>query len=139
MQFGEDSLNNISEKILCRKLRHADTVIIRDNSSGKSLLLKLLLQKVGETDGIYFIDAVNRSFDVSKVIKDDKKPEYKKTILNMRVQDEYFNLKDSFNCYGTVTERIEQIYYLYEERLQELFGRLTNDRFRIISGSIEPV
>lgn len=105
MQFGMDSLNNISQKIIDRELKYADTIILGDNSSGKSLLLRMLVEKAGNTDSVYFIDAVNRGFDVTKVSNDIRESEYKRTIINTRIQEEYFNIKDSFNCYGTVTER----------------------------------
>lgn len=45
-------------------------------------------------------------------------------------------MKDSFNCFGTMTERIEQIYYPYEEKLQDLFEKLTDERFRLIPGDV---
>lgn len=134
MQFGIDSLNNISRKIINRDLKYADTIIIGDNSSGKSMLLRMLIEKVGDSDSIYFIDAVNRGFDVTKVTNDIRESEYKRTIINTRIQEEYFNIKDSFNCYGTVTERIEEMYYPLENKLQELFESLTKERFRIVKG-----
>ena len=70
MQFGMDSLNNISRKIVDRDLKYADTIIIGDNSSGKSLLLRMLVEKACDTDSVYFIDAANRGFDVTKVTND---------------------------------------------------------------------
>lgn len=136
MKFGMEPLNDISENILKGNLRYADTIIVGDNSSGKSLLLRLLLYKMGEIDEVYFIDAVNRGFDVSKVIEDNQKLSYNKAIVKTRIQENYFNLEDSFNCYGTLTERIEQIYYLFEEELQELFCELTGERFKIAGNGI---
>ena len=135
MQFGMDSLNNISQKIIDRELKYADTIILGDNSSGKSLLLRMLVEKAGNTDSVYFIDAVNRGFDVTKVSNDIRESEYKRTIINTRIQEEYFNIKDSFNCYGTVTERIEEMYYPLEDKLQALFESLTNEHFHIIKGN----
>lgn len=136
MKFGMDALVSISEKLLNRGLKYGDSVIIGENSCGKSLLLRLLVQKAGKTDSIYFLDAVNRGFDVGKVVRETKKPAYKRTIINTRIQDDFFNLKDSFNCFGTMTERIEQIYYPYEEKLQDLFEKLTDERFRLIPGDV---
>lgn len=136
MKFGQEFLNEIINLVYCNNLNYDDTVIIGDNSSGKSLLLKLLIEKYGNTDKLYFIDAVNRGFDVGMVIKDGKKPEYKQTIINTRIKKEYFNLQDSFNCYGTLTERIEQIYLLFEKKLQILFEQLTKDQFKIVQGNI---
>jgi len=134
MKSGINFLNEIAQMLRNRALKNSDTVIIGDNSSGKSLLLRMLIENFGKTDAIYFIDAVNRGFDVGMVVKGEKKPEYKRTIINTRVRKEYFNLKDSFNCYGTLTERIEQIYFPFEEKLQILFEQLTKDKFRVISG-----
>ena len=136
MKFGMDALVSISEKLLNRGLKYGDSVIIGENSCGKSLLLRLLVQKAGKTDSIYFLDAVNRGFDVGTVVRETKKPAYKRTIIDTRIQDDFFNLKDSFNCFGTMTERIEQIYYPYEEKLQDLFEKLTDERFRLIPGDV---
>ena len=136
MKFGMDALVSISEKLLNRGLKYGDSVIIGENSCGKSLLLRLLVQKAGKTDSIYFLDAVNRGYDVGKVVRETKKPAYKRTIIDTRIQDDFFNLKDSFNCFGTMTERIEQIYYPYEEKLQDLFEKLTDERFRLIPGDV---
>lgn len=133
MKFGQEMMNHIIEKIAEEKLPYSDSVVIGDNSSGKTLLLKLFIEKVQNNKAIYFIDAVNRGFDVKKISKAVKKPEYKKTILKTRLQEGYFNLVDSFNCFGTLTERIEIIYQLYEEEVQELFYELTNNRFRVLS------
>lgn len=136
MKFGINFLNEIADMLLKRKLKYADTVIIGDNSSGKSLLLKILIEKFGIKDEIYFIDAVNRGFDAGKVFKEEKKPEYKRTIVDTRMKSEYFNLKDSFNCYGTSTERVEQIYFLYEDKLQNLFEKLTKDNYKVLPGDV---
>lgn len=136
MQFGADSLNSILQMLLNRELKYEDTIIIGDNSSGKSLLLRLLVEKKKGEDDIYFIDAVNRGFDISKIVKGNLLPEYKNTILSARIEEEYFNLKDSFNCYGTRTERVEEIYDPLEEKLQKLFENLTQERFRIIPNGV---
>ena len=136
MKFGMDALVSISEKLLNRGLKYGDSVIIGEKTCVKSQLLRLQVQKAGKTDSIYFLDAVNRGFDVGKVVKETKKPAYKRTIIDTRIQDDFFNLKDSFNCFGTMTERIEQIYYPYEEKLQDLFEKLTDERFRLIPGDV---
>lgn len=136
MNFGTDFLNSISQKITDRELRYKDTVIIGDNSSGKSLLLKMILEKKGKGEDTYFIDAVNRGFDVSKVTFERRKHEYKSTIIETRLQENIFNMKDSFSCYGTSTERIEEMYGWLEERVQSLFEELTEERFHITPDSV---
>ena len=111
MKSGPEMMRHLIDKILEDELPYRDSVVIGDNSSGKTLLLR---------------------FDVKKISRTDRKPEYKKTILETRLQEAYFNLVDSFNCFGTLTERIEIIYRLYEKETQELFYELTNDRFQVI-------
>ncbi len=132
MKSGPEMMRHLIDKILEDELPYRDSVVIGDNSSGKTMLLKLLVENVKGNSPVYFIDAVNRGFDVKKISRTDRKPEYKKTILETRLQEAYFNLVDSFNCFGTLTERIEIIYRLYEKEVQELFYELTNDRFQVI-------
>lgn len=130
MKYGMEQMNEIVDKIMAEELPYSDHVIIGDNSSGKSLLLKKFIEQTGGRD-IYFIDAVNRGFDASRISYTARKPEYKKTILETRMKSEYFNLVDSFNCYGTLTERVEIIYELYQDRVQELFYKLTGENIEI--------
>ncbi len=132
MRFGLEKISDIVEKIYEKQLPYEDSVIIGDNSSGKTMLLKLFIEQAESHKNIYFIDAVNRGFDVKKLSKIKEKPEYKKTILETRLRETHFNLLDSFNCYGTSTERIEMIYLLYEKEVQSLFYEITNDRFKIL-------
>ncbi len=136
MKFGTEKMGQIIENIISEKLPHQDNVIIGENSSGKSLLLKEFIEKIGIGREIYFIDAVNRSFDVKKVINSHSRLENKATVLENRLKDMYFNLQDTFSCYGTQTECIEMIYYRYEEKIQSLFFKLTGDKFTILLDSI---
>lgn len=131
MKFGLEMMNHIIDKISNEELPYVDSIIIGDNSSGKTLLLELFIEKIKNDSPVYFIDAVNRGFDVKKISKTNKKPVYKKTILDTRLQEDYFNLVDSFNCFGTLTERVEIIYQLYEKEVQDLFYELTSDKFQI--------
>lgn len=135
MKFGRSSIDSILKKLERRELPYDHTIIIGDNASGKSLLLNLLVKGQRNQTAVYFIDAVNRGFDVAKVIKGIEKPVYKDTIVPTRLQEDYFNIKDSFNCYGTSTERVEQIYGAYEDEAQELFWKITGEKFRIIYGN----
>lgn len=131
MKFGLEMINNIVRKMFAEELPYADSVIVGDNSSGKTLLLKLFIEKA-INHNVYFIDTVNRGFNAKKISKTGEKPEYKKTILQTRIQEKYFNLVDSFNCFGTFTERVEMIYQLYEKEIQSLFYEITDDRFEIL-------
>lgn len=133
MRFGLEKVSEVVGKIYEKELPYKDSVVIGDNSSGKTMLLKLFIERAGSSENVYFIDAVNRGFDVKKISKLIKKPEYKKTILETRLRETHFNLQDSFNCYGTSTERIEMIYLLYEKEVQDLFCEITNDSFKLVN------
>lgn len=135
MKFGRNSINSILDKLGKREFPYDHTIIIGDNASGKSLLLNMLVKNQKKQTEVYFIDAVNRGFDAAKVSSGCERPAYKGTIVDMRLKEDYFNLKDSFSCYGTSTERVEQIYGAYEEKVQKLFEKLTGERFRIMYGN----
>ena len=136
MKFGIEQISKMTENLLQEKMPYFNSIIVGDNSSGKSLLLKKFIEKADKGNKVYFIDAVNRNFDVKKISKLEKKPEYKSTILETRMRENYFNLMDSFNCFGTSTECVEMIYKLYEEKVQKLFHKLTGDRFFLIDGDV---
>ena len=136
MKFGQEQMNDIIDKVISEKLPHISSVIIGDNSSGKSLFLKKFIEKIGCGNTLYFIDAVNRSFDVKKVAKSGKKPKYNIAILETRINEANFNLVDTFNCYGTQTECIEMIYNNYVDSVQNLFYRLTNSKFNITDSGL---
>lgn len=135
MKFCVNTINQLVEILQTGQLPYKDTIIIGDNSSGKSLLVRQLMGKLVNKKEAYFIDAVNRVFDVAKITKSIERPELKETIIETRIQDLYFNIQDSFNCYGTMTERVEQIYSAFEDKVQVLFQKLVNDEFKILYGN----
>ncbi len=51
MTFGLEMINDIVEKISASALPYADSVIIGDNSSGKTLLLKLFIEELKGNEG----------------------------------------------------------------------------------------
>ena len=132
MNNYQDMLSNIADKILNKQLKFKDTILIGDNSIGKSDLLKELLMysKDGE---IYYLDTVNRRYLVEKVEfeKREKELEYNQAIIETRLQEQFFNLQDSFNVYKTSTEGIENLYPYYEEKVRSLFKEFLNVDFSI--------
>lgn len=72
MRFGLEMLNHMIDKILSEELPYTDCVIIGDNSSGKTLLLKLFIEKAKNDRAVYFMDAVNRGFDVKNFQRNEK-------------------------------------------------------------------
>ncbi len=97
MRFGLEKISEVVGKIYEKELPYKDSIVVGDNSSGKTMLLKLFIERAGGSENVYFIDAVNRGFDVKKISKLFKKPEYKNTILETRLRETHFNLQDSFN------------------------------------------
>lgn len=93
-----------------------DIFIIGDNSSGKSDVLKKLLIEEKEGGNFYFIDSCNRSFKYDKINFDSSSIPKAKDILDHRLKEENFNIKDSF-----YTDIIELYYGYFDiERLKEL-------------------
>ena len=48
MRFGLEMMRDIVETIDTDQLPYADNVVIGDNSSGKTMLLKLFIERVGK-------------------------------------------------------------------------------------------
>ena len=132
MTFGVEVIRQVVNKIVRKELRYEDVIVIGDNSSGKSELLRKLIIELDKSQNVYFIDAVNRNFSVKDISRTGKIPAFREWILKTRLEPEHFNLEDSFNCYGTRTERIEMIYNLFEIELQELFCELTGKKFELL-------
>jgi hypothetical protein len=136
MKFGVENPAQIEKKIINKDLKYSDTIVIGDNSSGKSELLFRLINQLNKSEPVYFIDAVNRNFSVKEISRTEKIPKYNKSILKTRLNADKFNLVDSFNCYGTLTERVEMIYTLFEQQVQELFVELTGKKFELLPGDV---
>lgn len=66
----QNTMNELIGFLQKRELPYSDTILIGDNSSGKSELLKRLLMKSGFSQW-YLIDSVNRYFNVGQIYKWD--------------------------------------------------------------------
>lgn len=132
MNFGIEIIENAVRKVADKEMRYPDTIIIGDNSSGKSEMLRRLIGEINKARNVYFIDAVNRNFSVKDIFRIEKIPPYQDSILKTRLDTDYFNLLDSFNCYGTNVERIEIIYTHFETEVQILFEELTGMSFTLL-------
>lgn len=144
MHNYQNMIKNIADKIVNEKLTYNDTILIGDNSIGKSDLLRELLKR-NQEDEMYYVDTVNRCFVVEKVEFERKKKnmEYNRAILDTRLEERYFNLQDSFNVYGTLTEGIEDLYPYYGEKVKQLLKEFLNidfdvrqdiEKFSVING-----
>lgn len=135
-----NSVKDIKEQILKKLISGEDIIIIGDNSSGKSeILMKLALELKEKRKNIYFIDSVNRSFDTSKATlspigKDREQKtnvgesmEYLNRVIDVRVSEQKFNLVDSF---GDIY-KIEELYFLFEENLKDLFLEFVGKEFQM--------
>ena len=49
MKFGREQIEDIVRKISAKELNYIDSVVVGDNSSGKSLLLKEFVQQVNSS------------------------------------------------------------------------------------------
>ena len=132
MKFCPDILDETIEKIENKTLLYENNIIIGDNASGKSELIKRMVErKISKGERIYFIDSVNRYFDVSKVDNSLVSIEDEKNIVRKRMGIECFNVVDSFSMYGTATESVEMIYSKYEQQVQEMLRNFCGISFNI--------
>ena len=68
MTCYQNMINDLTDIIQREGLPYKDTIIIGNNSSGKSELIKNLLQKAG-FENWYLIDAVNRYFSAGQIFQ----------------------------------------------------------------------
>lgn len=121
-------------------LPYENTIIIGDNAIGKSEVIKHFVKSRAEKgEGIYYLDAVNRSFHVSRLNDGLKEVEFSNKITELRLKDENFNLVDTWAYYGTQTECIEIIYHLYQERVQNLLFEFLGNSFHVWMKETEEV
>ncbi len=129
MKFYQNMLNETVELLEGEQLKYRDSILIGDNAAGKSEALKRLIEESERV--LYFIDAVNRCFDVKAVKPLGEEVAYKEEIVQTRMREDNFNLKDTWAYYGTATECIELIYLQFEEQLQVLLRECVGVGFTI--------
>lgn len=128
-------IDRLIEILSTGKLQYKDTIIVGDNSSGKSDVLRQLIEN-DKKETFYFIDAVNRCFDVSQILK---KPEnnvqYSNEINRYRIKEDIFNHKDSFYYNGT-PKAPEDLYMNYEDEIKEMMREFLGIQFDIRLGDV---
>lgn len=132
MKFCPEMLNEIVESMGNGELIYPHSIIIGDNASGKSELIRRLVEKkIQAGERIYFIDSVNRYFDVLQVSDSDVEILQEAAVVEKRLDPEHFNIVDSFSLYGTETERVEWLYRKYELQVQKLLWEFCQITFVI--------
>lgn len=130
MKSYQNMINRLTGILSEDSLPYKDSIIIGDNSSGKSDILKVLIQS-DEEEKYYFIDAVNRYFNVNQVInRSEPKIIYSKEINIHRIDEDNFNRKDSF-YYRGVPRAIEDFFVNYSEELTMLMCEFLQQKFEI--------
>jgi hypothetical protein len=121
MTYYQSTINEVVSIILEKKLPYENTIIIGNNSSGKSELLKRLLLKSG-FEHWYLIDSVNRYFNIGQIFKRLEKTshiQFSEKIVEHRLKEDNYNLKDTF-YYGGVPSEIENFYFDFEPEIKRL-------------------
>lgn len=120
MKFCPGQIDKIVDFITNGRLPYHDTILIGDNAIGKSEAVRQIVKKLLGQNSVYFIDAVNRYFRVGGINESFETLEFSSHITDVRLNDENFNLIDTWSYYGTKTESIEMIYTLFEDKIQKM-------------------
>lgn len=121
-------INEICNIIITKKINHPNWVIIGGNSSGKSDLLHEIVENISGDK--YYIDSVNRFFDVKEATLKDEEDSYIENptnVVSKRIRVDKFNLKDSFG----ENYQIGRLYPKYKDRLVELLYKFLNIKFEV--------
>lgn len=128
-------IDRLTKILANRKLEYKDTIIIGDNSSGKSDILKQLIEN--DAEGVfYFIDAVNRYFNVAQIMPNPiPNIAYSTEISKCRIKEENFNQRDSFYYKGT-PRAVEELYANYVDEITEMMEEFLTIKFDIKQGEV---
>lgn len=132
MKFYPEQIDKIAGFILNGELPYHDIILIGDNAIGKSEAIKQIVKKLLNKELVYFIDAVNRFFKVGKINDIGENLKFSIHITKKRIEDENFNLVDTWSYYGTDTESIEIIYPHFEKRIQKMMKEFFGTTFSIV-------
>lgn len=130
MSSYREMIDRVTE-IICEHIEDAQKfILIGDNSSGKSEILRRVIEKkMGEP--VYYIDSVNRTFDVGKVeLFSEKYKDIKldfSGVTSTRVSPFNFNLRDTF----AAASCIEHLYGKYQKQITNLCQNLLKKNFII--------
>lgn len=113
MEYRE-KIDRIVEEIL--KIKE-DIIIVGDNSSGKSDILKSIIENLPQSE-CYYIDSCNRVFEYKNTLNTGDNLPKTEDILKARLEEENFNLKDSFGTIGN----IERYYSRYKTEFLSLIN-----------------
>lgn len=113
MEYRE-KIDRIVEEIL--KIKE-DIIIVGDNSSGKSDILKSIIENLPQSE-CYYIDSCNRVFEYKNTLNTGDNLLKTEDILKARLEEENFNLKDSFGTIGN----IERYYSIYKTEFLSLIN-----------------
>ncbi len=132
MSSYQNMIRSLVDKIWDGQLKYQNTILIGDNSIGKSDVLRELLRK-DKNGGIYFLDAVNRRFLIERVEFEKKKKDitYNSKILDTRLDKMYFNVADSFQIFGTATDGVEVLYPYYGDKVKRIFKEFMKCDFSV--------
>lgn len=131
MKFYQEQINKITDMIVSEKLPYYDSILIGDNAVGKSKAVKQIVIKISGKYRVYFIDAVNRFFQVGRINKIGEDLKFSSHITNTRLENENFNLVDTWSYYGTNTESIEIIYPVFEKSIQKMMKEFFGFAFSV--------
>ena len=113
MEYRE-KIDKIVEEII--KINE-DVIIVGDNSSGKSDILKSVIKNLPQSE-CYYIDSSNRVFEYKNTLDTGNNLPKTENVLKVRLEEENFNLKDSFGNGGN----IERYYSIYKTKFLGLIN-----------------
>ena len=132
MTYYQNTINEMVHIILEKELPYENYIVIGNNSSGKSELLRRLLLK-SDCGDWYFIDSVNRFFDIGQIFKmsgEASTVEFSEKILEHRLMEDNYNLKDTFYYKGVPTA-IENFYFEFEPEIRRIIETFLGIKFEV--------
>lgn len=132
MTYYQNTINEMVSIIMEKQLPYETTIMIGNNSSGKSELLKRLLLQ-SDFGHWYLIDSVNRYFNIGQIFKMDNgcsQIQFSEKIAEHRLMEDNYNLKDTFYYKGVPTT-IENFYFCFETEIKRMVREFLGVGFEV--------
>ncbi len=136
MNDYQNMIDRITGTVCENSTEGQNYILIGDNSSGKSEILRNVVEKK-RNQAIYFIDSVNRTFDTNKIELESKAYKNVKLdseyVITERISPFNFNLRDTFK----VATSIEQLFDKYSVRINSMCRLFLDRDIRIVRENLE--
>lgn len=137
MRLYQSMIQELRKIFQNEELTYESSIIIGDNSSGKSDVIRGII-KDSITKNVYYIDSVNRYFSENQImsLNPNEIIEYSNDVVENRIKEDNYNFRDTF-FYKGAPRAIEDFYLQYKDEVRALMQDFLQTKFEIKHNEVE--